>query len=292
MQRTCQRKGNLRQIKIRIQWKSLQNLLPTLHTNTESQGNLLQYYQFKSQQLLENQRLSKFCCDAGLRIVETGHFFITLEEKGPDWMKNSCREHTLLRTEPQSQPRGWIVGNTKICLVLDVKVCFRQERYGIEIMIESLFRDKTTSWIRIVNGIDNYVSENVRNRWLWNFWAQRSDGETCCFWGQRSNGETCCEGQTTTKALVTVSLVSGLLRDRKMEKHWNATIGSKCFAVSKSHDQITATWSVRSSRRWWSSEIWRYYEKFKAKFDGLSQWSVDDWIFYLAKGGGHKKRFQ
>ena len=47
--------------------------------------------------------------------------------------------------------RGWIRGNTKIGPVLDVKVCYHKGRYGVEIMIESLFRDRTVSWVRIVN---------------------------------------------------------------------------------------------------------------------------------------------
>ena len=34
-----------------------------------------------------------------------------------------------------------------------------QGRYGVEIMIESLFRDRTVSWVRIVNGINKYVIE-------------------------------------------------------------------------------------------------------------------------------------
>ena len=33
-------------------------------------------------------------------------------------------------------------------------------------------------------------------------------------------------------------------------------------------------------------------EEFKAKFDGTSQWSINDWTTCLAKGGGPKKRFQ
>ena len=33
-------------------------------------------------------------------------------------------------------------------------------------------------------------------------------------------------------------------------------------------------------------------EKFKAKFDGTSQWSIEARITFLAKGGGPKKRFQ
>ena len=55
--------------------------------------------------------------------------------------------------------RGWIRGNTKISPVVDVNVCYLQERYGVEIMIESLFRGRTVSWVRIVNGINKYVTE-------------------------------------------------------------------------------------------------------------------------------------
>ena len=33
------------------------------------------------------------------------------------------------------------------------------KRSGIEIMVESLFRDRTVSWDRIVNGINKYVTE-------------------------------------------------------------------------------------------------------------------------------------
>ena len=98
------------------------------------------------------------CSYVGLKIVEIGQFFITLEEEGPDEM-NSCREYTLPRSEEASRVRGWILGNTKIDPVLDLKLCLHQKRYGIEIMVESLFRDRTVSWVRIVNGIDKYVTE-------------------------------------------------------------------------------------------------------------------------------------
>ena len=58
--------------------------------------------------------------------------------------------------------RGWIRENTKIGPVLDVKVCYHHGRYGVEIMIESLFRDRTVSWVRLVNGINKDVNRNVR----------------------------------------------------------------------------------------------------------------------------------
>ena len=43
--------------------------------------------------------------------------------------------------------RGWSLGNTKIGPVMDVKVCFHRGRYGVEVMIESLFRDRTVSGV-------------------------------------------------------------------------------------------------------------------------------------------------
>ena len=79
-----------------------------------------------------------------MKIVEEGQFFIALdEEEGPDEMKNLCREYTFPRSEEASRVRGWILGNTKIGPVLDVKVCLHQKRYGIEIMVESLLRDNS-----------------------------------------------------------------------------------------------------------------------------------------------------
>ena len=58
-------------------------------------------------------------------------------------MKNLCREYTVPRSEEAFQVRRWILGNTKIGTVLDVKVCLHQKRSGIEIMVKSLFRDRT-----------------------------------------------------------------------------------------------------------------------------------------------------
>ena len=49
------------------------------HTNARLEGNLLRDYEYKFEQLPEDQKLSKLCCDDGLKIVEKGQFFITLD---------------------------------------------------------------------------------------------------------------------------------------------------------------------------------------------------------------------
>ena len=43
--------------------------------------------------------------------------------------------------------------------VSDMKVCNHNGRYSIEVQVQSLFRDQTESWIRIVNSIDKFVRE-------------------------------------------------------------------------------------------------------------------------------------
>ena len=43
-------------------------------TNTQQQGNLLQEYERKFKQLSEDQKLSKLCSDAGLKLVERGQY--------------------------------------------------------------------------------------------------------------------------------------------------------------------------------------------------------------------------
>ena len=74
-------------------------------------------------------------------------------------MQTACREYTHSRNLTTSRPRGWIRLKTKISPVLDVKLYPHEGRYCIGIMIESLFKDPTVSWVRIVNGINKYVTK-------------------------------------------------------------------------------------------------------------------------------------
>ena len=40
-----------------------------------------------------------------------------------------------------------------------LKVCNKYGRYRIEVQVQSLLKDQTEFWIRIVNGIDKFVRE-------------------------------------------------------------------------------------------------------------------------------------
>ena len=143
-------------------------------------------------------------------------------DDAPDEMKGSCRECALPRSEKSSRVRGWIRGNTKIGSVLDVRVCHHQERYGVEIMIGSLFRDRTVSWVHIVNGINKYVIET-------------SEEILVTSVENRGTGETCREGSTTTKAYFDVVSCVHSLSWTKMDRRWNrknwVKVVSKCQNV-------------------------------------------------------------
>ena len=144
------------------------------HTDAELQGNLLQDYGREFEQLREK------------KITQT-----VLQRWFEDSRKRTTlhREFSLPQSEKASRARGSIPGNTKIGLVLCVKVCFHQERYVIEILIKSLLRDGTASWVRIVNGINKYVTETSETIALENV-------------EHRVSGKPVCKSKATTKACV------------------------------------------------------------------------------------------
>ena len=69
-----------------------------------------------------------------------GHSFTTLDNVELEKLGGSCREYTFLRYDPLSKVEGWIRGNTKIGPALEVAVTHNQGRYGIEIMIQLIWR--------------------------------------------------------------------------------------------------------------------------------------------------------
>ena len=195
---------------------------------------------------------------------------LTKENSSLHLMKKDLRKHPAW---------GWIRVNTKIGPVLDVKVCYHQGRYGVEIMIESLFRNRTVSWVRIVNGINKYVTE-------------RSEEIPVASVENRGARIPLAKAKPRPKPTLTLTLVSIPYRERKWIDVDPGKYSQGCFEVSK--------FMIRLLRH--CDTVYRendepvifddLAEKFKAKFDGTLPWSSEAWITFLAKGGGPKKRFQ
>ena len=123
--------------------------------------DLLQRYQERVERLSQQDRVIKFCTDAGfLTTVEVGQYFMTKDtEEFSQFTDSVACEYTLPRDENLSEPKGWIRGNTEIGPVLEVTTCYLQGKYGVEIRIESLNKDRSHSWVRISHGLNELVTD-------------------------------------------------------------------------------------------------------------------------------------
>ena len=101
----------------------------------------------RSESLSPESKVSRFCMEAGfMRVVEVGQYFISKDTGDFRQFRSvACREYTLPRDDPASQPKGWIQGNMRIGPVLGVTTSFQYGKHGIEIRIWSAGQDNSQS---------------------------------------------------------------------------------------------------------------------------------------------------
>ena len=137
--------------------------IPLENDNPSHQNLLLQRYEERIERLSQENRVSKFCMDAGfISVVEIGQYFMT-KDTGEQFFAKACREYNLPRSDESSQPKGWIQGNTKIGPVLVVTTSCLYGKHGVEIRIWSLSEDNTQSWVRISHGSNKFVIDSNNN---------------------------------------------------------------------------------------------------------------------------------
>ena len=99
-----------------------------------------------------------------MRVVEVGQYFMTKDTGDFRQFRSvACREYTLPRDDPASQPKGCIQGNMRIGPVLEVTTSFQYGKHGIEIRIWYVGQDNSQSWIRISYGTNKYVIDSNHN---------------------------------------------------------------------------------------------------------------------------------
>ena len=206
----------------------------------------------------------------------------------------SCRERTILlyfrcrrrttdatfmpRIHEASKWKGARIRGWRIGPVLNIKVCYHDDRYSIEVQLPSLFEDNTISWVRIVNGVDTYVAESMLTK--------KEAGI--------ASGDPIAKARPRQKPTVMLTSVSIPVLERKwIDIETQRSHDHKCYEVSKAmtrllrHDQSVPRGSDGAIH---NSDI--IEECRKKKFDDASQWLLEDWISTLAEGRGAKKRFQ
>ena len=88
-----------------------------LNDDPAHQEFLLQRYGEQIEKLPQQDRLSKFCMDAGfLNVVEIGQYFMMKDTAEFSQFTDSvaCGEYTFPRDEKLSEPQGWIRGTPKL----------------------------------------------------------------------------------------------------------------------------------------------------------------------------------
>ena len=268
-----------------------QPTLAELQVNQERQGNLLQEYEERFERLSKDQKLSRLCSEAGSRSVELGLKFFSLPSPKGEANQSSCREYTLPRDQKGNQIKGCIQSNVRFGPVSDFKVCNKHGRYSIEVQVQSWFKDKTESWMRIVNGIDKFVRE-----------AMPIQEE------EKASGKPAAEATP----ILQPSSTSGWDSTPMKLKQWidieiQEPKDPHCFQVSKfitrllrhskqfrreedggvHHDLI-----IDECKKKFSDDTGYWSDEMKKQFDLAPHWSLGKWISILAKGGGQKKRFQ
>ena len=124
---------------------------------------IFQQYVQQVESLSPENKLSKFCKEAGfMRVVEVGQYFVT-RDAGEFKQTVACREYTLPRDDKASQPKGWIQGNMRIGAVLEVTTSFQHFKYGIEIRIKSVNQHDSNSWVRISYGTVKHVNDSIED---------------------------------------------------------------------------------------------------------------------------------
>ena len=169
---------------------------------------------------------------------------------------------------------------------MEVKVCKTIGGYSAEVRVPSLFEDQTTSWFKIVSGVEKYVTEAM----------PKQEGEEA-------------SGRPAAKAKPFLKLTSTsiAMKDRRwIDIEVQKSKDQSCYQMSKfisdllrhrevgreedagvPHDRIIAKCKEKLSEdpRYWPNEV-------KQDLKMAPHWSAQKWTDVLSKGGGEKKRFQ
>ena len=239
---------------------------PTPSTDDPVQEDLLQKYQERMERLSRQNRVIKFCTDAGFSTtVGVGRYFMTkdTEELSQFTEPAACREYTLPRDEKSSDPKGRTRGNTKIEPAPEATNSHSQGKHGVEFRIESLNKDNSHSWVRISHGLSKLVTD-LSNK--------DDDNE------QETSGMKFEEFALKTKVLSFASRSKAKARPRRRtsacsstrtipfcERSWTdiepETFSSIAYPVSK-------RLSTLLRQRWSSERIW--------EFSALVWWNVEE----------------
>ena len=201
----------------------------------------------------------------------------------------ACREYTLPRDDPASQPKGWIQGDMRIVPVLEVTNSFHYGKHGIEIRIWSVGQDNSQSWVRISYGTNKHVIDSNQNNT--EIPADPQEDQV---------------PQTSIKVVAARSKAKAKPQQREPvdtptiipmhERRWIFIESSEqtLAAYDLSKKVISLLRHNQTVQREEDGAIQFYRIKFHLRNHSsqVQHWSDDRWKSCLAAGGGSKRRYQ
>ena len=255
----------------------------------EDSNFLLQKYFQQVQRLSPENRLSKFCKEAGfMSVVEVGQYFVTRNASEFLLRSVACREYTLPRDHPASEAKGWIQGNTRIGPILEVTTSFQHFKFGVEVRIQSMKEDNSHSWVRISYGTIRYVNNYIKYNTQSLASPQEEEAEPA--------SSEVIAARSKAKAKPQPRESSGTTTIPFNERFWIDIVPSKQDLDSHnlSKKVINLLRHNQKVNREQDGAVQFYKIKFLIRDYSLStqNWSDNRWLACLAAGGGPKRRYQ
>ena len=254
------------------------------------QNLLLQRYEERIKLLSQENKVSKFCMDAGfIHVVEVGQHFMTKDTE-EQFFARACREYTLPRSDESSQPKGWIQGSTKIGPVLEVTTSCLYGKHGVEIRIWSLSEDNTQSWVRISHGSNKFVIDSKNN----DTEIPEDLPEEQAL--QLKVKDFACRSKAKAKPQrkepVDYSPSIIPMNERKWIDIEPAESSLSAYEVSKKVINLLRHCQTVQREDDGAIQFWRIKFHLRNQFSQVQHWSDDRWKACLAAGGGSKRRYQ
>ena len=248
----------------------------------------MQKYFQQVKRLSPEDRLSKFCKEAGfMSVVEVGQYYLT-RNASEFVFSIACREYTHPRDDPASKPKGWIKGNTRIGPILEVTTSFQHFKFGVEVRIKSMKEDNSQSLVRISYGTIRYVKNYIK----YNTHSLASPQEE----EDVPASSEVVAARSKAKAKPQPRESTGTTTIPLSERVWIDIVPSK--QDLDSHNLSKKVINLLRHNQKLHREQDRAVQFCKIKFLirdyslSTQNWSDNRWLACLAAGGGPKRRYQ
>ena len=265
--------------------------VPLQNENLLNHQIIWQQYIQQVESLSSENKVSKFCKEAGfMRVVEVGQYFVTKNTGSLKQFRSvACREYTLPRDDPASQPKGWIQGNMRIGLVLEVTTSFQYGKHGIEIRIGSVGQDNSHSWVRISYGTIKYVVDSNQNNTEIPADPQEDQVPQTSIKVVAARSKTKAKPQQREPVDTTTTIPMH-------ERRWIDIEPSEqtlaAYDLSKKVISLLRHNQTVQREKDGAIEFYRIKFYLRNHSSQVQHWSDDRWKACLAAGGGSKRRYQ